>query len=256
MLKYGLMKVVGVIPARFDSTRFPGKPLAKIAGHPMIEWVYKRTKLCRNLTSVIVATDDYRIKRTVESFGGKVVLTSKECPSGSDRVGEAIKNFDCDIVINIQGDEPLIDPKAIEKLIFLFSCEKDLKVATLITPLTKRSELKNKNVVKVVISKNDFALYFSRSPIPSLRNKKFENFTFYKHIGIYGYKKEFLKKILLWEKTPLEEAESLEQLRILENEEKIKCAVIDNYNGISVDVEGDILKVEREIKKGRISLPS
>ena len=250
------MRVVGVIPARLKSERFPEKPLANIYGYPMIEWVYKRAKLCNEIDKIVVATDDLKIFNCVESFGGNVVMTSSECPSGTDRVGEVAKKLNCDVVINIQGDEPLVDPYSLKKLVSVFAENEDLKMATLITKIDKKKELNNKNIVKVVVDKENYALYFSRSEIPFLRNFEFKDFTFYKHIGIYGYDREFLLKFLSMKKGVLEEAESLEQLRAIENGTRIKCAVVEKWYGVSVDVPSDVEKVEREIKKGRISLPS
>ena len=250
------MRVVGVIPARLKSERFPEKPLKKICGYPMIEWVYKRAKLCNEIDEVVVATDDLKIFNCVKSFGGNVVMTSSECPSGTDRVGEVAKKINCDVVINIQGDEPLVDPHSLRKLVLLFSENEDLKMATLITKIDKKKELNNKNVVKVVVDKENYALYFSRSKIPFLRNLEFRDFTFYKHIGIYGYNREFLLKFLSMKKGVLEEAESLEQLRAIENGTRIKCAIVEKWNGVSVDVPSDVEKVEKEIKKGRIFLPT
>lgn len=249
------MNTVGIIPARYQSTRFPGKPLAKICGKPMIEWVYKRAANCRRFSSLIVATDDERIFETVSSFGGSCVLTPKDIPSGTDRIALAAKNLDCDIIINIQGDEPLIEPLPLEALIDLFQQDNELKMATLITPLTIEEELKNPNIVKVVIDKENFCLYFSRSPVPYLREIKFNEFSFYKHIGIYGYRKDYLLKFASTPPQKLEKAESLEQLRALETGVKIKAEKVEKWRGISVDTPEDIKKAEDEIKKGGIIPP-
>lgn len=244
------MDVVGIIPARYQSTRFLGKPLAKIMGKPMIEWVYKRAGKCRRLSSLIVATDDERIFNAVTSFGGKCVMTPKTLSSGTDRIAMAAKEIDCDIVLNIQGDEPLIEPEPLEMVIELFQKERDLKMSTLIAPLTFEDEFNNPNIVKVVIDKDNYCLYFSRSPIPYCRNIKFGDISFYKHIGIYGYRKDFLLKFASMPKGKLEESESLEQLRSLENGIKIKSAIVEKWRGISVDSPEDIELVEEEIKKG------
>ena len=249
------MNAVGIIPARYQSTRFPGKPLAKIMEKPMIEWVYKRAKNCKSFSSLIVATDDSRIFDTVKSFGGNCVMTPSTLPSGTDRIAFAVKEVECDIVVNIQGDEPLIEPEPLEALIELFQKDKELQMATLITPLTNENELTNPNIVKTVIDKENFCLYFSRSPIPYLRRMKFCETSFYKHIGIYGYRKDFLLKFALMPMGKLEEAESLEQLRAIENGIRIKSAIVENWRGVSVDTPFDIKKVEEEIKKGGINPP-
>lgn len=249
------MNVVGIIPARYDSKRFPGKPLALICGKPMIEWVYKRALKCKKLNSLIVATDDQRILKTVESFGGLAEMTPKECQSGTDRIAYLAKNLDCDVVLNIQGDEPLIESEAIESLIGLFEEQKDLQMGTLITKMKSKKDVENPNCVKVIIDKYNFAIYFSRSPIPYVRDKKPSDFTFYKHIGIYAYKRDFLLKFSVLPQGKLEKAESLEQLRAIENGLKIKTSFVEKWIGVSVDRKEDILKVEEKIKKGGILPP-
>lgn len=249
------MVVVGIIPARYESTRFRGKPLAKICGKTMIEWVYKRALKCQKLKSLIVATDDVRILRTVESFGGTAQMTPKECQSGTDRIAYLAKNLECDVVVNIQGDEPLIESKPLESLIGLFEEEKNLQMGTLITKIKNKKEIKNPNCVKVVIDRNNFAIYFSRSSIPYLRDIKPSDFTFYRHIGIYAYKRDSLLEFATLTQGKLEKAESLEQLRAIENGIKIKTAFVENWIGVSVDKKEDIQKVEEEIKKGGILPP-
>lgn len=255
LLREVFLKAVGVIPARYDSVRFPGKPLAKICGKTMIEWVYKRVAQCKNLSSVFVATDDDRIFKEVQSFGGKCIMTPKECISGTDRVARASENICSDIVVNIQGDEPLIAPYSVDILVNLFKKNCDLSMGTLITPIKNKYELYDSNTVKVVVDKDFFCIYFSRSPIPYLREDKFDNFTFFKHIGIYAYKKDFLLKFSSMKQSKLEKAEKLEQLRALENGFKIKSEIIPHWIGLSVDTPNDIVKVEEEIKKGGISPP-
>lgn len=249
------MKAVGIIPARYDSVRFPGKPLAKICGKPMIEWVYKRVFECKNLSSVFVATDDERIYKEVKSLKGECIMTPKQCTSGTDRVAHASERISCDIVVNIQGDEPLIDPSSVEILVNLFEKDNSLLMATLITPIKNIDELYDSNTVKVVVDKDLFCLYFSRSPIPYLRDDKIDNFTFFKHIGIYAYKKDFLLKFSSMKESKLEKAEKLEQLRALENGFKIKSEIIPHWIGLSIDTPNDIAKVEEEIKKGGIFPP-
>ncbi len=243
------MKVVGIIPARYDSTRFPGKPLASIKGKSMIQRVYKQAQ--QALAHVCVATDDKRIKDEVLAFGGIVVMTSTHHKSGTDRCAEAVvkyehlKGIKVDVVINIQGDEPFIDPIQIKQLTNVFF-KKNIEIATLIKKITDIEVLDNKNRVKVVVDKNANALYFSRSSIPFVRNapksKWIEKQDFYQHIGMYGYKKDTLLEICKLPKSVLELAESLEQLRWLENGYKIKTA-ITNIESIGIDTPDDLEKL-------------
>ena len=231
------MKVVGVIPARYASTRFPGKPLAPIMNKPMIQWVYEGAQGSRLLSELYVATDDERIQKAVLGFGGKVKMTSPEAPSGSDRIAEAIKGDDFEIVVNIQGDEPLISGEIIDTAIKALTENNAAVVGTLCKEIKEESELNNPNVVKVVRDQNNYALYFSRSRIPSTGRT-------FKHIGIYVYKFKFLMEFLKLERTPLEKTERLEQLRILENGFKIGVGEI-TQNLISVDTPEDLNRVEK-----------
>jgi len=242
------MKILGIIPARFASTRFPGKPLIEIGGKTMIERVYIQSKKCKLLSEVVVATDDNRIFDHVISFGGKAILTSENHQSGTDRCAEvADKYTDYDVVINIQGDEPFIDPEQIEVLCNCF-LHQQAEIATLIRPITNVSILENANSPKVVINLNNEALYFSRSVIPFIRNQEKENwanhFPFYQHIGIYGYKTKTLKEIAGLKPSSLELAENLEQLRWLENGYKIKTAV-SSHLSLSIDSPEDLKDIER-----------
>lgn len=234
------MKITGIIPARYDSTRFPGKPLADINGKPMIQHVWESAKKSRFLNRVIVAADDKRIFDTVISFGGEAVMTSKRHKSGTDRIAEAVKNIKCDIAVNIQGDEPFISYKNIDKAVEQLINDKTLNAATLAVKIKDESEIKDPNNVKVVIDKNGNALYFSRSRIPFNRDKG--NINYFKHIGLYVYRKSFLMKLVKMKQTLLEKAESLEQLRILENGEKIRV-VITKIDSISVDTPADLYKI-------------
>lgn len=240
------MKIIGVIPSRYHSTRLPGKPLADICGKPMIQHVYERAVKCACLSQVMVATDDGRIYRTVKGFGGETVLTSSWHRSGTDRIAEAVEDMDVDIVVNIQGDEPLLEPKSIEELVHPFSADDQVPIATLARRIKAISELEDTNSAKVVVDKDDFALYFSRAPIPFCKPEIGSNLVkFLKQIGIYAYRKDFLLKFASLEPSPLEQVEGLEQLRALENGYKIKV-VETNYSSLDVDTWEDLEKV-REI---------
>lgn len=234
------MKIIGIIPARYDSTRFPGKPLADINGKPMIQHAWESACKSKLLDRVIIAADDKRIYDNVISFGGEAVMTSKKHKSGTDRIAEVIKNIKCDLVVNIQGDEPFISYKNIDKAVRQLITDKKLNVSTLAVKIQDNSEIKDPNNVKVVIDKNGNALYFSRSPIPYDRNNKKVNYL--KHIGLYVYRKSFLMKFVKMKQAMLEKAESLEQLRILENGEKIRV-VITKIDSISVDTPADLYKI-------------
>lgn len=237
--------IVAIIPARYQSSRFPGKPLAMIAGQTMIQRVYEQVKQAQGISNVIVATDDERIYDTVNRFQGNVVMTG-ECSCGSERVYETVKNYPCDIVINVQGDEPLIKPKMIEELISAFE-DNNVIMATLCKEIYNEEDITNPNIVKVVRDKNDDALYFSRHAIPFNRSKQ-NVIKFFKHIGIYGYTRDFLKEYVQIGKMPLETIENLEQLRVLESGYKIRVKET-RYDSIGVDTPKDILKVEKELQR-------
>ncbi len=242
-----IMNPLIVIPARFSSTRFPGKPLVLINGKPMIQHVWERCK--STCEQVVVATDDHRIFNAVEAFRGKCVMTSPNHNSGTDRCAETARRMDTelifDIVINVQGDEPFIEKEQINKLIDCFS-DPDTEIATLISPIKESESLFNPNKVKVVTSNNGFALYFSRQPIPYQRDVPeqnwLDNIQYYSHIGMYGFKKEVLLKVADLEQTPLEISEKLEQLRWLENNFKIKTAVTFTENQ-GIDTPEDLEKI-------------
>lgn len=245
------MKFLGVIPARYMSTRLEGKPLKDINGYSMIEWVYKRSKKSF-LDELVVATDDERIKREVERFGGKAILTSIAHQNGTSRIAEVCQKYlDYDVIINIQGDEPLIESEMIDSLINTFKENKDLVMATLKHRLVDDEEIKNPNNVKVVCDQNDYALYFSRSVIPYPRNKNTVNY--FKHIGIYGYKRDFVLEYSKMESTNLENSESLEQLRVLENGYKIKV-LETKHSLIGVDTPENLEEVRAFIKENDIKL--
>lgn len=236
------MKIVCVIPARYASTRLPGKPLADIAGKPMVVRTYERALLAKKPSEVIVAVDDERVLSAVQSAGGKAVMTAKNHPTGTDRLAEVAEKFpDADVIINIQGDEPLIDPQIIDALAQVFVDDESLQMATVKTPMTEEEKNKPGNV-KVVTDKNEFALYFSRSLIPYPRENT--GVTVYKHIGIYGYRRDFLLQYAKMQPTPLEQTESLEQLRALENGYKIKVIKTDKHF-VGVDTPEDLAEVNK-----------
>ena len=243
-MKKSRSQVIIVIPARYGSTRFAGKPLAEINGKPMIYHVYQRAKKAKCVDDVIVATDDERIKNAVEKFNGKAVMTSKEHKSGTDRVAEVARSINADIIVNVQGDEPLISPEAIEQAVMPLIDDKNIVASTLMTKITKSIEYEDPNTVKVVTDKEGFALYFSRSLIPYHREK--ERLKVYKHIGIYVYRKEFLLELANMQQTFLERIEGLEQLRVLENGFKIKVVETD-YDSISVDTQKGLEVVKKII---------
>lgn len=238
-------KIIAIIPARYQSSRFPGKPLTSICGKAMIQWVYERVMSVDQIKSVYVATDDIRIFEAVENFGGNVIMTG-ECSCGTDRVYQACKDIEGDIILNVQGDEPLIKPEMIRDLIEAFN-DSDVQMATLRKKIVNNDELDNPNVVKVITDKFDDAIYFSRFAIPFDRDKKNE-IDIYKHIGIYGYKKSFLEKFVAMEQTNLEKIECLEQLRAIENGYKIRVKETI-YQSIGVDQPSDIARVEEQMKR-------
>lgn len=236
------MKIIGVIPARYDSTRFPGKPLADINGKPMIQHVWENSSKSKLINELYVATDDKRIFDAVNAFWGNAVMTSKKHKSGSDRIGEVVKNKNCDIVVNIQGDEPFINPANIDKAIMPLVKDKNINVSTLCTKIKNKDEINNPNVVKVVTDKKGFALYFSRYAIPYNRDDV-KGVSYYKHIGLYVYRKDYLMKFVKMKPSKLELTEKLEQLRILENGGRIKV-VITNIDSITVDTVSDLKKIK------------
>jgi 3-deoxy-manno-octulosonate cytidylyltransferase (CMP-KDO synthetase) len=240
------MRIIGVIPARFASTRFPGKPLAAILGRPMIQWVYERALQVPGLERVVVATDDERIAAAVKGFGGEAVMTSGQCASGSDRVWEAVRDMACDIVVNLQGDEPTLDPASVEALLDLMGADPDLELGTLVAPLTLREDFQDPNVVKVALGSAGRCLYFSRSPVPYLRDRAFEAVPIWRHVGIYAFRKKLLEVFAGWPRGTLEAAESLEQLRALERGVLIKAAAVD-WPGCAVDRPEDVAAAEAHL---------
>jgi 3-deoxy-manno-octulosonate cytidylyltransferase (CMP-KDO synthetase) len=243
------MKVLGIIPARYASSRFPGKPLAIINGKSMIQRVYEQSLKAGVLNELIVATDDTRILNAVLDFQGSAILTSQDHQSGTDRCNEVVKKLEqknkvFDVIVNIQGDEPYINPKQIEQLVGCFS-NPEVNIATLVKTLNRHDDLWNENINKVIIDKLGNAIYFSRHPIPFQQNIPRENwvesFTYYKHIGIYAYRSKTLSEITKLERSNLEVAESLEQLRWLENGYKIQVKETD-FESVAVDTPEDLSK--------------
>lgn len=242
------MPVLGVIPARYASTRFPGKPLTVINGKTMIRRVYEQASACRSLGKVVVATDDDRIADEIKSFGGSVVMTSDQHRSGTDRCAETVQKVDgnWNVVINIQGDEPFIQPEQIDLLTGLFN-DPQVQIGTLVKKLSDPSDLDNPNTMKVVLDAQNYGMYFSRSPIPFVRGAEktewLSKHLFYKHIGIYGYRTDVLLELTKLAPGKLEIAESLEQLRWLENGYKIRTAFTE-LETISIDTPEDLLKLK------------
>lgn len=248
------MVTVCIIPARFASTRFPGKPLALLKDKPIIQHVYERAKLSKLIEDVFVATDDDRILTAVEKFGGKAIMTSSKHPSGTDRIAEAVDKLVKDgykltkdsIIINLQGDEPLIKVEMIDQLVTIM--QKGFFIGTLAKKIDNDEEFYNPNIVKVVFDNEGFALYFSRSPIPFNREKYISGRSSadfrYKHIGIYGYRNEILEKFVKLPQSTLEKIESLEQLRALENGIKIKVAITE-YDSFGIDTPEDLEVAEK-----------
>jgi len=244
------MKVVGVIPSRYSSTRLPGKPLKDICGKSMVQRVYERAKQSKLLDEVIVATDDKKIIEEVERFKGKSVMTSVDHPNGTSRIAEAVNDIDADLVINIQGDEPFIQYEMIDELIEALIKYKGKVMATLCYKLNDKNKYQDENVVKVVCDIYGNALYFSRSLIPYPRKET--NYKVYEHIGIYGYRYSFLQKFVKLEDTPLSKIESLEQLKVLEY--GYKLFVIEtkyDYNALSIDTQEDLEEARKIIEKSR-----
>ena len=256
------MDILGIIPARFKSSRFPGKPLVRIDGKTMIQRVWEQS--AKVLNHLVVATDDERIEKEVESFGGIALMTDSKHNTGTDRCAEALLSYQnnqsvsFDIVLNIQGDEPFINPEQIRQLIAVIK-EETIQIGTLVKVIRDQEELINPNQPKVVLDKHQSALYFSRSPVPYIQNENQENWlkkhSFYKHVGMYGYRPGVLLEISKLKKTILEQAESLEQLRWLESGYKIHTAVTD-IDSFSVDNLHDLEKIKEKGLFMNYELPS
>ncbi len=242
------MKTVGIVPARMAASRFPGKPLALLRGKPMIQHVYECTRLVRGLAQVMVATDDERIAQTVRGFGGAVVMTRSDHPTGTDRLAEVALKLDAEVIVNVQGDLPFFPPAMVEDAVTALSSSSVAVMSTVKTPIHEVAEWHNPNVVKVVTDRNGYALYFSRSPIPFTRSPESgvrspEEVLGYRHIGLYVYRRDFLLTFTRLPSTPLEEAEKLEQLRALEWGYRITVSETDRPT-VEVDTPEDLRRAE------------
>jgi 3-deoxy-manno-octulosonate cytidylyltransferase (CMP-KDO synthetase) len=246
-------RILAVIPARWASSRFPGKPLAKIAGKPMIQWVYERTSKAKTVDQVVVATDDERIASTVAAFGGLVEMTPSELPSGTDRVAFVARKYDGDIIVNVQGDEPLIEPDAVDLTAQTLLSDDSAHMATLARRMTNGADIENPNKARIVLDQRQRALYFSRAAVPFARDiheksQWPEVYPYYEHIGIYAYRREFLFQFTALPPALLEQTEKLEQLRALENGFVIKVG-IGSFDSVCVDVPQDVKAVEQRMKE-------
>jgi 3-deoxy-manno-octulosonate cytidylyltransferase (CMP-KDO synthetase) len=237
------MTAVGIIPSRYASTRFPGKPLASILGVPMIQRVWERAREAKQLREVIVATDDERIAECCASFGAPVVMTSDQHPTGTDRLAEAARELDDEIIVNIQGDEPLIASFVIDAAVDAIDADTSISMSTVVHA-AEADSVADPNRVKVVLDRSNLALYFSRSPIP-YRRAPGTGPGYWQHVGIYAYRRDFLQTFVELPRTPLEESEELEQLRALEHGHRIRAAIIEDWHSIPVDVPEDLQRVER-----------
>jgi 3-deoxy-manno-octulosonate cytidylyltransferase (CMP-KDO synthetase) len=251
------MKFICVIPARYGSTRFPGKPLADISGSPMIEWVYKRAVRAQLFEKILVATDDQRIVQAVRKFGGLAELTPSDLPSGTDRVAFLARKIKADVYVNLQGDEPLISPRLLTEVCTPYS-ERKVVMTTAVKQIDSPDELTDPNLVRVVMDNRGDALYFTRAVIPFVRDDRdqrnwFQRYPFYKHIGIYTYRRNFLLHFSTLAPGSLEQVEKLEQLRVLENGYKIRT-VITQSDSMSVDTAEDLQRLEHFIKLNKLEV--
>ena len=237
---------MGVIPARYGSSRLPGKALADLQGKPLLYHVYHRSSRARSLNRLLIATDDERIQKTAIAFGAESVMTGKTHRSGTDRIAEAIQDIPADIVVNIQGDEPLIDFLAIERVVALLQEDSAADMATLKTPISSMEDLANPNVVKVVTDEKGYALYFSRAPIPYLRKKE-DLGEHYRHVGLYAYRRDFLIQFTKWSPSSLEMLEDLEQLRALEHGARIKVGLTETHV-FGVDTPQDLERIRKLVE--------
>jgi len=242
-----MMDAIGIIPARYNATRFEGKVLADLLGKPVVQHVWEKACRASTLSDLIIASDDQRVIEAVHNFGGKAILTSVNQPSGTDRLAEVVNPIDVKIIVNIQGDEPLLHPTMIDELVRTMQEDESISMATVIKKIEQNEELMNPNVVKVVIDRFNNALYFSRSPIPFEKGEPSK--IFYKHLGIYAYTKDFLFTFTNLPKSNLEKAESLEQLRALENNYKIKT-IETKFDTVGIDTPDDLEKARELLNKG------
>ncbi|MBN1527102.1 MAG: 3-deoxy-manno-octulosonate cytidylyltransferase [Candidatus Omnitrophica bacterium] len=240
------MKAIGVIPARWGSTRFEGKVIANLLGKPVVQHVWENAKKAKTLDDLVIACDDERIMKVVKEFGGKAIFTSPNQPSGTDRLAEVVNPLDIEIAVNIQGDEPLVKPIMIDNLVMSLEDEKLAHMATVMKKIDDEAELTNSNVVKIITDKNGYAIYFSRYAIPYNRTGETDEKkkpVYYKHIGLYAFTKDFLFTFRNLPHSALENAEKLEQLRVIENGYKIKV-VETKFDTVGVDTHEDLKKVE------------
>lgn len=246
-----MSQIVGVIPSRYGSTRLPGKSLIRLCGKPLVQWVYERALQAKTLSRVLVATDDERIAKVVRGFGGEVAMTRADHPSGTDRIAEAVDGTDAGIVINIQGDEPLIEPALIDQLAATLREDASWDMATAATPVTRKADLRNPACVKVVWGCEHQALYFSRSLIPYPRDPEAGAGTamHWRHIGVYAFRRVSLEQFVEHEASPLEKIEKLEQLRALAMGFRIKVLQVQNDHGIGVDTPEDVPRAEALLRK-------
>jgi 3-deoxy-manno-octulosonate cytidylyltransferase (CMP-KDO synthetase) len=240
------MSAVGVIPARYRASRFPGKPLAKILGIPMIQRVFEGARQATRLRDVLVATDDERIVEACAGFGAEALLTSPDHPTGTDRLAEVARGLPDDIVVNVQGDEPLIQGAVIDTAVAALEDDPEVPVATLVHPLSAEAAL-DPNRVKVVLDRHGRALYFSRNLIPARREGQPAP-PYWQHVGLYAYRRDFLLAFVELEPTPAEQAEALEQLRVLEHGYSIRAAVVENWVSVPVDTPEDLARVEEVLR--------
>lgn len=245
------MSVIAIIPARYGSTRFPGKPLARLRGKPMLQHVYEQTRHVPGLSRILVATDDDRIAQTVRGFGGEAVMTSPDHPTGTDRLAEAAEPLAADIVVNVQGDLPFFPPDMIGDAVRRLEQSPEADMATVQTPISDEGEWRNPNVVKVVTDRQGFALYFSRSPLPCRRDgdPAEDGVLGQRHVGLYVYRKDFLLRFTELPPTPLERAEKLEQLRALEWGHRI-CVTDTERPTVEVDTPEDLRRAEEAMAGG------
>lgn len=259
------MKAIAIIPARYASTRFPGKILAEFEGRPMIEHVYRRATEATRLSEVFIATEDARVEKAVQAFGGTAIMTSPDCPSGTDRVAEAARgvatrsvtargvaarNITADVIVNVQGDEPCIHPQAIDDLVEIFIEEPETRMATLCVRIQDREMFLSPNVVKVIVDNRGLARYFSRAPIPHDREHPGEPVHAFKHLGIYAYRPDALQQFVSWPPGRLEQIEKLEQLRALENGMDIRV-VETLHDSIGIDTPEELEKLKNTLLKPR-----
>ena len=246
------MSVVAIIPARYDSVRFPGKVLVRATGKYLIQHTFEQVSLSATLDEVLVATDDQRVKEAVESFGGRAEMTSKTHPSGTDRIAEVAKKLDAEIIVNVQGDEPEIKASSLDALVSALRQDREASLSTIAARFEHRGDVLDPNRVKVVLDRYHRGIYFSRLPIPFGRDLP-DNLTeperYFRHLGVYAYRRDFLVQFAGWDPTPLEQLEKLEQLRALEHGHKIAVALVE-YHGIGIDTPSDYEEFVRRQRAG------